>query len=102
MNAHQRYLESPTAEDDDSALEAESRVLEEMAESPDCFDHWLSGRPCPMSVASLLSAILSNPSLSIAGRAVRHDFEEWARTNDPAIPFAESPVEAWIKQGMTY
>lgn len=106
LSAHDRWLQSPVA--DDPAYSADDdAIIDDMLAEPDCFDNWLSGRPCPMSVADLLSLILDRglPRKDKSERddilcdryddlidAVRADFKAWAQQPDR---FKAAPVDQW-------
>lgn len=93
---------------DDPAYSADPEsIIDEMVAEPDCFDAWLSNRPCPQSVAGLLSLILDRGLPSNNGsecddelcdiyetrvRCVRDDFAAWASQPDR---FKPAPVDAW-------
>lgn len=97
---------------DDSFREAATeRALEEMVAMPDCFDQWLSGHVCPLSVAALLSLILDRgmprmngserddelrDRLDSAMKSVHDDFMDWA---EQPTRFKPSPVDVWMAEG---
>lgn len=106
LTSRDRRLQSPVADDPAYSADDDS-TIDEMVAEPDCFDNWLSGRPCPMSVTALLSLILDRglPRKSKSERddilcdrygdlidSVRADFKAWAQ--HPARGKA-APVDQW-------
>jgi len=106
LSAHDLWLQSPVADDPAYSADDDS-IIDEMVAEPDCFDNWLSGRPCPSSVAGLLSLIMDRglPRKDKSERddilcdryddlidSVRADFKAWAQTPDRCKP---APVDAW-------
>lgn len=108
LTAHDRWLQSLVANDPAMSADDES-VIEQMIAEPDCFDNWLSGRPCPSSVAGLLALILDRglPHMDKSRRdddlldkyytlidSARQDFDAWAQTRTEGK--STSPFERWI------
>lgn len=93
MNAvlthHDRWLESPAT---DEPMYDDADIIEQMAEEPDVFDSWLSDRPCPPSVAGLLSLIVAH-GLPLKNGTERDD-ELWGRY-ETLIAVFESEWREW-------
>jgi len=108
LTSHDTYIQSPYADDQAYNAEATDNALDEMVREPDSFDAWLSDRPCPSSVAGLLSLILDRglPTNNKTDRddelsdlldarmtAVRDDFDAWAKQPER---FKPAPVDVWM------